>query len=320
MLLVKPKVSICVVTYNHERYIRQCLHSIVSQSSDFTFEVIVGDDCSHDRTRLIIQEFSEKYPTVIKYIFHKKNIGAFKNYAAIHRMATGEYIAHIDGDDFWFPNKLKLQVEFLESQPACPAVYSNAVVVAGNDEIIGQFNKEIAKVFDTNYLIAKGNFLCHSSMMYRKKHHTVLSNATSEFLDYYLHIKLSEIGPLGYINKNLTAYRSDSVGSIIRTRNRYIRTLNFEALLGVNTKIVVHEFLREAHATFLAHACLYELFHGDIQNLGKWMILAKAKAPIKFFEIFALACWIFIKIASSKVIFKISNFIRPKKRRVFYPR
>ena len=75
----KPKVSVCVVTYNQEKYIRQCLQSIVDQETDFDFEVIVSDDCSMDGTCAIVQEFVEKYPGMVKPIFHDRNMGALRS-------------------------------------------------------------------------------------------------------------------------------------------------------------------------------------------------------------------------------------------------
>ena len=71
----KTKVSVCVVTYNQEKYIRKCLQSIIDQKADFDFEIIIADDCSTDNTPTIIQEFYAKYPEIVKPIFREKNIG-----------------------------------------------------------------------------------------------------------------------------------------------------------------------------------------------------------------------------------------------------
>lgn len=70
-----PKLSVCVITYNQKEYIRQCLQSIVDQETDFDFEVIVGDDCSTDGTRAIVQEFARRYPKVVKPIFSEEYWG-----------------------------------------------------------------------------------------------------------------------------------------------------------------------------------------------------------------------------------------------------
>jgi glycosyltransferase involved in cell wall biosynthesis len=123
-----PKVSVCVVTYNQEPYIRACLQSLVDQRTDFEFEVIVGDDCSTDGTAAIIKEFAERYPDIIQPLMHSPNIGAAKNYFSVHELARGEYIAHVDGDDFALPGKLQIQADYLDARPACNIVWHRMYV------------------------------------------------------------------------------------------------------------------------------------------------------------------------------------------------
>lgn len=111
-----PLVSIAIITYNHEKYIRQCLEGVMMQKTDFVFDVIVGEDCSTDGTRAVIREFEKKYPGIIKPIYHEKNVGAQRNaYEFCLPALKGKYIALCEGDDFWTdPNKLQKQVSFLE--------------------------------------------------------------------------------------------------------------------------------------------------------------------------------------------------------------
>ncbi len=71
------KVSVIVHTYNHEKFIRQTLDSIVNQEVNFQFEVIVGDDASTDATPQIIQEYYHKFPEIIKPMLHPKNLGGY---------------------------------------------------------------------------------------------------------------------------------------------------------------------------------------------------------------------------------------------------
>src|SRR5664279_5549236 len=118
----RPKVTVCVVTYNQERYIAQCLQSLVDQEVDFGFEVVVSDDCSSDSTATIIKDFCQRYPGLVRAHFHEKNIGAYENFLFAHRQVAGEYAAHIDGDDLAFPSKLAAQVSALDADPACAVV------------------------------------------------------------------------------------------------------------------------------------------------------------------------------------------------------
>ena len=115
-------VSVLCTTYNHEKYIRQCLDSMVSQKTDFPFEIIVRDDCSTDSTGSIIREYGEKYPgIVIPFILpfnHFSRGMTNDSFAEMFRMARGKYIAICEGDDFWTdPEKLQVQADFLEAHP-----------------------------------------------------------------------------------------------------------------------------------------------------------------------------------------------------------
>ena len=112
------KVSVCVITYNHELYISQCLQSIVDQCCSFDFEVIVRDDCSQDGTLEIIKAFQTRHPKIVKLLDAKENIGANKNILAVFSAAKGKYLALCEGDDYWLDTKkLKKQLAVMESQP-----------------------------------------------------------------------------------------------------------------------------------------------------------------------------------------------------------
>lgn len=117
------QVSVCVVTYNQENYIAECIESLVAQQVDFKFEIIVGEDCSTDGTRAIVQKYVDKYPDLIIPLFHEKNVGASENYVKTHSLARGIYIAHMDGDDYALPNKIQEQAEFLNNHPECNMVF-----------------------------------------------------------------------------------------------------------------------------------------------------------------------------------------------------
>ena len=123
------KVSVCVVTYNQEKYISQCLQSLVDQKVDFDFEIIVADDCSTDATREIVRAFAEKYPKIFRLFLHDENIGAYRNFRFVHEQAVGEYIAHMDGDDYALPMKLQNQVNFLDLNIDCNIVFHKMIIL-----------------------------------------------------------------------------------------------------------------------------------------------------------------------------------------------
>ncbi len=113
--MLSMKVSVFVVTYNQERYIEQCLNGIASQEVDFDYEVIVGDDCSTDQTGAICDLFAKNHPNFRIY-HHPRNLGHVKNWEFVLNHCTGDYVAMVEGDDYWTdPHKLQRQVDFLET-------------------------------------------------------------------------------------------------------------------------------------------------------------------------------------------------------------
>ena len=127
------KLSIVVVTYFHGPYIQQALDSIFSQNVDFSYEVLVGDDASGDETPQIIQEYARQHPDVLKPVLRQKNLGATRNASELFNQAKGEYIAMLDGDDYWInPNKLQIQVDFLDQHPEYIGCAHKCVIVDEN--------------------------------------------------------------------------------------------------------------------------------------------------------------------------------------------
>ncbi|WP_051313143.1 DUF1919 domain-containing protein [Sporocytophaga myxococcoides] len=112
------KFSVAMTTYNHEKYLAHTLDTIFAQIHDYSFEIVISDDCSTDKTQEIIKEYHQRYPDNIVPILHKKNIGVSKNCLHNLRSCRGEYIVTLDGDDYFTePNKLKWQIEFLDNNP-----------------------------------------------------------------------------------------------------------------------------------------------------------------------------------------------------------
>jgi glycosyltransferase involved in cell wall biosynthesis len=108
------KLSVIILCYNFEKYIRQCIDSVLSQVTDFEFEIIVGDDLSSDQSVNILNEYKGR----IGYYVNSKNMGLARNTKKLVDMACGEYITYIDGDDFYTDiNKLQRQVDFLDKNP-----------------------------------------------------------------------------------------------------------------------------------------------------------------------------------------------------------
>jgi len=118
--IANPVVSISCATYNHEKYINEALDGFLMQETDFPFEIVIGEDCSTDKTIKIIQQYKEEYPNIINLIAWPKNVGALKNWMTVLDACKGKYIANCEGDDYWIsPFKLQKQVEVFESNSDC---------------------------------------------------------------------------------------------------------------------------------------------------------------------------------------------------------
>lgn len=265
-----PKVSVCVITYNQEKYIRQCLQSIVDQNTNFDFEVIVGEDCSTDGTRAILLEFESNYPTIFKLILYDSNVGGCNNYRSVHSAARGEYIAQLDGDDYWHQDKLQSQIDFMECNKNCSAVYTNAWVESDSGETIGVFSSGVKSFFDLSYLIKSGNFLANSSTLYRKKYREYVIPSSGEFVDFLVHIRLALRGQLGFIDKNLVSYTHRSTTSVIRGDNRKVRLLIWDALEDPVLQTTELQTTARAKLIFVAESITFELLHGSREKVAMW--------------------------------------------------
>jgi glycosyltransferase involved in cell wall biosynthesis len=114
----KVKVSVLILAYNHERYIAQAIDGVLAQKLGCALEVIIAEDCSTDRTREIVADYARRYPDVIRPRFQNRNVGLSRNLLAGLMACTGDYIAVLDGDDYWTAeDKLQRQVNFLGLHP-----------------------------------------------------------------------------------------------------------------------------------------------------------------------------------------------------------
>lgn len=219
------RVSVCVMTYNQRPYLRQCLESIVSQVCNFPFEVIVADDYSNDGAREIIEEFAQKYPGIVRPILRDHNVGVTRNYIELHTSATGEYVAHCDGDDFWHPGKLQYQVDLLDANPSYCQAWCCADVVDDSGRAQGVFPSRLARLFypkkigPAEIALSYGLVGQHSTQVYRRALQPTY-NPDEPILDYWIAFQLSLNGEAFYSKKILSSYRVASLGSLTNTQSR----------------------------------------------------------------------------------------------------
>lgn len=129
-------VSICCITYNHEKYIKDALDSFLMQKTNFKYEIIVHDDASTDNTAKIVKEYEMKYPDIIKPIYQEENqySKGIKASLLTYQKAQGKYVAVCEGDDYWTDeNKLQIQVDYMETHPECTFCFHNAKILNMKD-------------------------------------------------------------------------------------------------------------------------------------------------------------------------------------------
>ena len=237
-------VSIRCITYNHEPYIRQCLEGFVMQQTNFRFEAIVHDDASTDCTALIIKEYAEKYPDIIKPIFEAENQWS-KHDGTLQRIMNeacqGKYTAMCEGDDFWIdPLKLQKQVNFLEENPNCSLVCNRTKRYSESKKRFISDNccYERPQYVSPDDIIVKGGlFISACSVVYRT---SVKSNYPSYCInchvgDYPLVIMSVMKGDVFYMNDCMSVYRVENDTSWVG-RNRE-KKLSTSKLLGIISEI-----------------------------------------------------------------------------------
>lgn len=279
---LEPKVSVCVITYNQEAFIGECLQSIVDQETDFDFEVVVGDDASTDGTADVVREFETRYPNRVRAIYQCENIGGgARNFRLVHLAAAGEYIAHVDGDDVLLPGKLQSQVAILDANPHI-SYAAHAVKVIGSSRVIGDHPKypEIGSVYD---LLRLGTYFTHSSVMYRRSTGSVLK-LPELCIDYYMHIARAMHGDL-YLDKRVLGLYRTNVGGISQSssnRNnmeRYFEeAFDFAAEAGLDPSVVAEArfdrrmkfaIARYLEGDIVGYRRLIHLRSEEIRNAGK---------------------------------------------------
>lgn len=169
------KISVILTSYNHEKYIRQSIESVLNQTYR-NFEFIIVDDCSTDSSWNIICEYQEKYPSIIT-IRHDYNWHGGTVEDIVKNVATGDYIALHHSDDVWELDKLKKQVSAMNEHPECVAIFTNARAIAEDGSLYQDRAGFYYNLFQTknrsrqewlNYFFYKGNCLCHPSILVKK--------------------------------------------------------------------------------------------------------------------------------------------------------
>lgn len=209
--------TVVVSCYSQEGYIRECLDSILSQETDFSFDILVSDDGSVDGTQTIINEYADKHPEKFKLILRAKNVGVSKNYIEAHNSAGGDVIFHIDGDDVMLPGKMQKQFDQFRQNSGVNLVFHRALYFSddGSYEIeTGSPYCQMGGVlyFGMSELALWGGITVHSAYAYRRDARNT-RNMSTDFTEWFFAMdSLLPTGKAVYVDEILVKYRCNFNG------------------------------------------------------------------------------------------------------------
>lgn len=316
----RPLVSVVVLVYNHEQYLAQALDSVLSQVADFPFEVLVGEDCSTDGSRDIAIRYQKAYPGSIRVVTADSNVGATYNLGRMLKAVRGEFVASLDGDDYWLPGKLRQQVAFLRENPGCIAVYANAIAIDKAGKAFGFFNDAGTTCFDLGAILRRGNFLCTSSMMYRTEARPSLLAVIEPTLDYEAHLALARLGMLGHIGQPFVVYRVASAGSQVANDNASVRELYWQSMMRVPRGLVADGDLARGIADFLRRVIFRSISTRSTKLFRSWWPRAVEAAPCGPIGLGMLTAASFLRISWKLLLVAIRSSWGGSSSRVLYPK
>lgn len=236
-----PVVSVCMITYNHEKFISEAIEGVLMQKTDFPIELIIGEDCSTDNTRKIVKEYEKKYPEIIVAQYPQTNLGMIKNFASVLQSARGKYIALCEGDDYWTdPFKLQKQVDFLELNHDYGLVHTNSLTKYQDRVITTHDNAKIKDGLIFRDLITHNFYISTLTVCVRKELlinwikslEEIIFIRNWKMIDYPLWLEGSFNTKFKYINETTACYRVLSE-SASHSRNKYKRYIFFQSVYDI---------------------------------------------------------------------------------------
>lgn len=213
---MNPIVSIASITYNHGKFIAQAIESWLVQRTDFNIEIVIGEDCSTDNTREIIESYREKHPKLFRVITSETNVGMMPNFIRTLEACKGKYIALCEGDDYWTdPHKLQKQVDFLEGNEDYSICSHNVTVVKENEETSNTYWSWKENKSFTIEDLSKGNIISTPSVVFRNQPKLVIPEYFKNLPvgDYPLHLLNAQFGKIYIFSNAMGIYRIHGGGS-----------------------------------------------------------------------------------------------------------
>ncbi len=227
--VTRPLLSVHMITYNHEPYIADAIEGVLRQQTEYPFELLIGEDCSTDKTRQIALAYQQRHADRVTVLYSDSNIGALANSQRVLARERGKYVAFCEGDDYWHDaSKLQKQISFLESHPEHVLVHTAFRVQTG--QVIEPRWTDVeripeGKVFEA---LLAGNFIATCTVCMRRS--VVLDYFASGIRrkgylldDYPRWLFASQQGLIGYIDEPLATYRCAPGSATRRTPDAALR-------------------------------------------------------------------------------------------------
>lgn len=291
-----PKITTLIISYNQKQYISQAIESALLQQGNFQHEILISDDGSNDGSAEIIEYYARKYPMFITNISTVENKGIAENYKYAFGQATGDFVAVLEGDDYWSDqNKLMEQMTFLQKNQDCSMVFSRLHIMSDESltlKALDRHNDLPSKLSVSDFISRNELSLIVnlSTCMYRKKIINMLPL-------YLFNFRFSEIssaffierfGTIGFIDKIQSVYRQHSngiwSGSCKREQLKHAYLNRLTALLACQdkykenmSKYIKESFLPDLEKEGICKKELEDLFfdalqveyHGDAKLLRR---------------------------------------------------
>ena len=284
--MIKPIISIGLITYQHENYIHAAMEGILAQEGIESYEIVVGDDQSSDNTRKILDQYATDHPN-IRFLNRPSNVGMHRNWLDVIQACNGKYIALIEGDDIWIDSqKLKKQVDRLESDDTLSVCFSDASIINEmNDgtEYGTYLEHQDIDQNQTRFTIKDlfiQNFISTCTVLLRNKVKWEVPKEyfESPYVDWLILILVAQDGDLASIPETCSTYRIHPTGAYGYS-GQELRKRNMIKVL----RCLFHCVRSESHKTLILDRYLLA-----VEELAQFIKSESGKSTITFYWLKAL--------------------------------
>jgi glycosyltransferase involved in cell wall biosynthesis len=278
-------VSVVITSHNQKDLLLRSVDSALSQTFQ-TIEIIIADDASTDGSREYIKLLEKEHPSIIKSILHKNSVGVSANRNSGYRQCSGKYLTYLDGDDYYFPNKIEKELEKFRNYPELDVVYSNFIFTDFQGALEKQWgnNDSVMPEGDIFPDVITRNFpsftMYRCELMKREVMEKInfLDEELFAFEDWDSRIRYSQFARIGYVNNIGSAYvanpksisKSNSYIKVIKEMEKVFR--KNQSALNLLTKKEKYEILKKMNNYFYNERMAMESLPGQLFLKSKYFI------------------------------------------------